>query len=124
MFTQSVFDLHTTCAWDEFARNIPIIISLVEMQIARGVTPTVLPFHSLHYPLKKESVRRLAELHSQQCWEKVLGNEGGPGRKSGQGQADDFHLWTVCSLYRHSSVLLVGYWVGVDVVVGRRGGCM
>ncbi|EKX48034.1 hypothetical protein GUITHDRAFT_68991 [Guillardia theta CCMP2712] len=72
MFAQTVYDLLATCAWKEFTINLMVLMQLVEMQIKHNHLPTVLPFHSVHYPLPKEIVRDIARSHSNQKLQDVM----------------------------------------------------
>ena len=64
-FAQMVYDLQQACAWELFYRNISTLVDIVRGQISDGEVPTVVPFHSVHFPMDRKMVADIARLHSE-----------------------------------------------------------
>jgi len=67
-----VFDLSCVCFWDEFALNIDPLIQLCAKQLACGELPLILPFHSLHYPMEKNTMKLISEAYAKDVQQRAL----------------------------------------------------
>jgi hypothetical protein len=67
-----VFDLSCVCFWDEFALNIDPLIQLCAKQLACGELPLILPFHSLHYPMEKNTMKLISEAYAKDVEKRAL----------------------------------------------------
>lgn len=65
-FAQLVFDLSCGCFWEEWALNVHPLIERCEEQLGLGELPSILPFHSLHYPMSKATLRQISEAYAHQ----------------------------------------------------------
>jgi len=116
MFAQMVFDLLTTCAWAECSRNIPVLAELTERQIEIGIVPTILPYHSVHYPMSKDKIRKVAQLHSAQTLDRARIAEGIPAKDADGEETEIPHLWHEEKIKREPGERLrIGY-VSADFV--------
>jgi hypothetical protein len=65
-YAQLVFDLYCGCCWEEWHLNVLPLIQRCEHQLAAGELPSILPFHSLHYPMSKTTLRRISEAYARE----------------------------------------------------------
>jgi hypothetical protein len=75
-FGQLVFDLMSVCMWDALDKHMPLLVEWASVQVewrsVEGSTlPVILPFHSLHYPMDKLTVRAIAECYSRSAYEEI-----------------------------------------------------
>ena len=72
-FSQLVFDLYCSCNWSEWKINVDALISDNKMRLERDPSylPTMLPFQSLHYPLEKSDMKRIAQAYAKTTEVKV-----------------------------------------------------
>ena len=72
-FSQLVFDLYCSCNWSEWKINVDALISDNKMRLERDPSylPTMLPFQSLHYPLEKNDMKRIAQAYAKTTEVKV-----------------------------------------------------
>ena len=73
-YSQLVFDLLCSCAWSEWKVNVEALIEDNKARLARDPSylPTMLPFHSLHYPLAKEDMTKISQAYAKAAETKAV----------------------------------------------------